>query len=416
MIVFNDTLGAYGGSHTLMLRMCQWLSEHQVKATMLCTSDANEEISGKIRALGIPVLCVDLKDLKATEKVFKSLLAVEAVTVVNFMWPYYLDLEFLKYKTGLRFTNVIYGIHPDTFKKGIRFQNTFLYKYIAGSYGKLLERMNENNAIYSMDEDILAATRNSMQVRLNPSPTILPLPMFCKEKSGMDEIIQNGFNSPIIMTAARADFPYKGYLLGLVNDFKFLKDKYPSLKLEIVTGGMEEDVAKLRGKIMELPAQYQNDVIFHDWMDYSVLKKMMEHCKVFIGMGTSVLDAALAFKPAIPVKYNTFENLADSFLSDCPECIAADPGCQKQAACLLDEVLQMNQEQYCEACLLSFQSVKEYYDIDITMNRILNIEVHNKDCILTKWEAIRHSLNNWINQILHRTKDRFEVQRIKVEK
>ena len=133
-------------------------------------------------------------------------------------------------------------------------------------------------------------------------------------------------------------------------------------------------------------------------------------------MGTSVLDAALAYKPAIPVKYNTFENLADSFLSNRPECIAADPDCQKQATCLLEEVLQMSQEQYREACLLSFQKVKEYYDIDITMNYLLEIKTRNDGCVLSGREATMHHLNNWINRVLRRGKDRFEVKSIKVEK
>lgn len=415
MIVFNDTLGAYGGSHTLMLRMCRWLREHHIKAAVLCTSDANEEIAGKIRALDIPVICMDIKDVEKTARTLRSLQEEEPITVISFMWPYYLDMELIKRKAGLRFANIVYAIHPDTFKKGLRFENTVLHDLIAGSYGKILERMNRNKALYFMDEDVLKATRAFMKVSLDPHNPLLHLPMFCPERKDAEEIIQNGFASPVIMTAARAEYPYKGYLLGLVDTFKTLKVKYPALQLEIVTGGMEEDVARLREKQSSLPEEFQKDIIFHNWMDYDTLRQEMERCKVFIGMGTSVLDAALVYKPAIAVKYNTFRVLADGFLSSRPACIAADPNCQTAAAVFLEQALLMNEEEYRAACLESFRQVKGYYDIDQTMRQLLEIKTEDDGCVMTSFEAARHYLNNRINRLLHRGEDRFNVQSIKKE-
>ena len=44
IVVINDTLGAYGGTHTLTLRICQWLVKNGYQSVVFCEHDGNEEI------------------------------------------------------------------------------------------------------------------------------------------------------------------------------------------------------------------------------------------------------------------------------------------------------------------------------------------------------------------------------------
>ena len=50
-IIFNDTLGAYGGGQTLMLRVCIWMHQHGHKTVIFCSSDNNIEIVEKLKKI-----------------------------------------------------------------------------------------------------------------------------------------------------------------------------------------------------------------------------------------------------------------------------------------------------------------------------------------------------------------------------
>lgn len=416
MVILHDTLSVYGGSQTLMLRICRWLTQNGIRSAVICRGADNTEIVDKLRAGGTQIIPLDVRDTEAAEALFRRLAAEDSeLIVVNFIWSYYMDLERLKHITGLRFSNRVYAIHPDTFKKGGALRFRPLQALVRRSYGKLLRRMNENGAVNSMDEDVLSATEQYFGMTLSPKVPLLPLPMFCPERSDADALMEIGYASDLLMTASRAEYPYKGYLLGLPAVFSALKEKHPSLRLEIVAGGEEEDVALLREKLAALPSEYQKDITFHNWLDYDALRREMERCKVFIGMGTSVLDAALAYKPAVAVRYDTYDVLADGVLSDAPAWITARADCRTPAALFLEQLLSMDEAAYRAACRESFRQVKAHYDIDNTMRLLLASKTRDDGCIMTGEQVFRHHLHTRINQVLGREKAAFSIKNIKKE-
>ena len=108
-------------------------------------------------------------------------------------------------------------------------------------YGGILSRINKNNALIMMDEYCTDQTIDYMGPIFETLPLIVRLPMYCKPFENFNEIIQDGFKSRIMMTAARAEFPNKGYMMGLVDDFVRLKEKFPDVKLEIIAAGDDMD-------------------------------------------------------------------------------------------------------------------------------------------------------------------------------
>ncbi len=318
-VLFNDTLGVFGGSHTLMLRMCKWLRAHDIKVGVLCISDSNIEIVTAMQEIGVSIDVVGDFDLSVLYNTLKKYYEKdEDVKVINLFLGKWLAVECVKKCHNIPVQNIIYDIHPATFYKGVGLPLKLLRKYAKWEFRKIAKKIYRNNAIISMEETNIKSAREFLEIK-NPDdyrPPILRLPMICERKEECNEIIQKGYNSNAIMAAARADFPYKGYLMGLVDDFAVLKLQYPEIKLCLVVAG--HDMPLLKEKIEALPSNIKNDIKIHGWLKYPELLSEMQNCKVFVGMGTTILDAALQYKPVVSTAFNTLENKTCGLFSDNP--------------------------------------------------------------------------------------------------
>lgn len=391
MVLFCDTLGVYGGSQTLLLRMCTWLSDKGYNTAVLCADDSNTEIVAQLIKIGIKIIKCDVKNVGQITRIIKNFAEVEPIRAISFGWNNYIGLEMAKKKGGLEFDNLIYCIHPNTFKRGLAFKNRFLKKYAKWTFGDMYKRMVNNKAVIMMDEVNLQQTHDYLEIKESGNVQIVRLPMICKESPKRDEIINDGYSNDVIISAARAEFPMKGYLMGLIDDFEKLKEEYPKLKLEIISAG--DDLPTLRDRVEMSPNR--DSIILHGWMTYDKLGSVIRKGTVYIGMGTSVLDAALQYKPAIAVNFNTFNCYADDTISNLPEFIdTKDVNCTNPAIDIIRDILNLNFEQYKEECIRSFFSVKKVYDIDINIEKILTVDTIDKGCILTRFEIIRQHINN----------------------
>ena len=242
----------------MMLRMCQWLYEHNMRSVIVCASDSNKEITDKIHSFSTKIICTDIKNARQTADIFRELQQEEELHVISFAWTFYMDIERMKKISHLKFDHCLYCIHPETFKKGIGFKSRLLQEYAIRSYRKIYKRMNVNRAIVMMDEINTRESDHYMKVQLDPPPAIIRLPMYCQSRSDADNIINDGYDSNIIMTAARADFPYKGYMLGLIDDFVILKKDFPHIKLQIISAG--DDIDELKTKIRQTSEDVRKDI------------------------------------------------------------------------------------------------------------------------------------------------------------
>ena len=412
-IIFNDTLGAYGGGQTLILRMCIWLTENGYKTIIFCNATSNTEIVDKLKNIHTTIECFDLHNPKTMCERIQYYMGQDEIRIISLSWNYYLDVEVAKKLYNLKFNNFLYVIHHATFRKGSGFHFKFLKQYSIKKYSRIFEKMNQNNAILMMDEVYLEEGERYLGVHLDPKPTIIRLPVQCEEIDNYSSIIKNGFDSKIIMTASRAEFPFKAYMFGLIDDFVKLKKKYSELKLEIVSDGNE--IENLINKMKTVPNNIRKDLIYHRWLDYETLKKEIEKCYVYIGTGTSVVDAALRYKPSIPVVYGIYEDYAECLLSEKPEAIFPPLDCTNPARNVLDRVLSFNEEQYTQECERSYSFSKLVYDLKNVMPLMLSCENTDIKSILTKKQCCRHIWNNRLNRIRYRT-NQFDYKKITVEK
>jgi len=397
MFVIYDTLGVYGGSHTLMLRMAEWLNSRNIKMTIIGTSISNTEVVEKLEKENVKIIEGDLGNAKKGYHIISSLLEEEPIKMYCFSWNHYLDVERIKKKYVLEFDSFVYCIHPETFKKGSGFKTQIARKYSIATYRKILKRMNDNRSLISLDEINIKESESYLQCDLGNTTPIVYLPMYCLERSDAEEIIKYGYNSNVLLTAARADFPYKGYMVGLIDLFAQIKHSFPEIVLEIVASG--DDIQILKDKIDSQNQTIRDSIRLYGWVEYDKLKALMRKCRVFIGMGTSVFDATLQYKPSIVVKFNTMECISNHFVVENPTFMTVAPECNESALKRIMEAFEWDFDEYRKQSYLSFSKTKEIYDINIRMEQLVNAETISKKSILTIKESIRHHMNNRLNSV-----------------
>ncbi len=413
-IIINDTLGAYGGTHTLTLRICIWLQRNGFESIVLCNDVDNKEIVDALKSNNTRVVQLDSTNINETYNFVSKILEKDELRIISYMWDKYLDMERLKQSKGISFGNILYCVHYGTFLIGSTYPNP-IKQIVRIYYYKIYNRMNHNKSVVMMDEDTTKKTSEWFRKDCSPFTPFVRIPMICEEIPNSKDIILSGYDSNVIMTASRAEFPYKGYLIGLIDLFEALKEKYNSLKLVMVSGGEPEDEKTIKKQIEKLPDSIKNDIEFHDWMDYDELKKQLEKCKLFIGMGTSVLDAGLKYKPSIAVKYNTYEVIASDMLSEKPWMVTADENCSSQAIDLVRRILDMDVDEYIVESYKTFEKVKNCYDIESNLKKLLNITPLSNTSILSHMDALIIKAHRFVSYMKHHGNQMFKVGNIRRE-
>ena len=402
MIVLNDTLGAVGGSHTLFLRMCRWYREKGFPVVFLCNNRDNEKIAGQLEKMGVSIFVIDTGKTKETYEILKRIDDGD-IRVFNFWWNKYLDIEAVKRRYSIKIENTIYLIHPKCLIKGESYYRASgLLKTIKNGYKSILPKMCVNNAIISMDEINIEETESYYGIKLDPQPPIIRLPMEV-EPVDKEKIIKNGYDNRIIMTSCRADFPYKGYVVGLIDDFVSLKKQYPDIKLVIVCDG--DDVDVLKEKIANVPTRYKAAINLHGWMSYEELKQLMNDCMIYIGMGSSVLDSSLRYKPSAVIKFYTMECIGKDYTADNPYDLAAKEDVDASATMLIKRVLDMDFDEYKAFAEKSYEEISKIYGIDKVMNQFLRHHNVSQKSILGMKDQLLVSANNKINSIRFKNKE-----------
>lgn len=403
-IIFYDTLLGFGGSHTLLYRMAKWLFLNGIKVEIISSGKIDLKSYDLFKDVNVIIHSVPDYNLKELNKVLKDNLNDDPdLFIINFTIDKWLDIEVLKKKHHYNLSNIIYDIHPETFYKGVKIKNFYLKKIIKKIVKQLLIKIYANDSIISMDENNIDSVRKYLNFsKSDYNPIILRLPMFCDSSKNCQKVIKDGYTSNIVMTASRADFPYKGYIIGLIDDFCKLKETKLDLRLWIITEGPSENLIK--DKIDNLPMKIKKDIKIYNWMKYSDLLSMMERCKLYIGMGTTVLDASLRYKPAIPTAFGTFQNMTCGLFSSNPTKIGVNLDDSKEAFTLIENILNQDFDSYKSLCISSYNAVKDNYDIEKIMRMLLSIKVKNCASILKDTECLIHIIHLLINRCKYTNK------------
>lgn len=356
----------FGGAQTLMVRMAKWFLEHEY-ATYLCCTNCEAGFKRYLDTEGIPVLIMG-------KNLLRSLLRKAARDDLVFCFSLQ-DYLRAKLRYGSKRSVVLYVIHTGMMDLRRLNKIRILQSFMRTVLKPVIVRGLEKHSIILMDpacaERIQTYYRLQWPIR---KQCIFPLPYESGPLS-QEQIPENAaarFQGRRILAIARADFPFKGYLLGLIRRFPEICKAVDECFLDIISHGPGE--ARITEAIEELDPLYRERVVFHGGKSYDALLPFYLNAQVYIGMGSTLVEAGRCGLPAIDVKPNTEElalngaTFADEpmFLGTTDESYAYTKDLN-----LLYSILKMDREDYCDLCLRTFEQFQNHYEIGTIMERMI---------------------------------------------
>jgi hypothetical protein len=224
-----------------------------------------------------------------------------------------------------------------------------------------LQKALKENKIIVMDEKTIEYAEDYYKGTLLFSRLHNKIVRIFVEDSGYNEfklnekIVSKTFN---ILAIARAEFPFKGYLLGLVRDFPKYAD-YQTY-LDIVSYG--PDIKKLKDELLILNESYKGRVKIHGKKTHKELFPYFDSSNVYVGMGTTILDAAVRKVISIPIQSYTDKVFASNYFHLNYRNVVDDGKGHNNFAQLIQGIRNMNEMEYKKACNESRDIVLQYYE------------------------------------------------------
>lgn len=365
-LFFYETIVS-GGAETLILRLGRSLRERNIKVRVICRS-ISEKMKEQYEENGIQIIHTELwnpeclmRRISSDDKIFtfslleflmcESYRQEEKKCCQVFLYllnPKVLRLERLeKFQMGRKLT--------------CRFFSGFIYRYI------------QNGNVLFMDEMCLSWTEKFYHRKVeNPKEKIYRLPM--EDALWKEEIFQKTMERRKeefqILTIARADFPFKAYIKGLIEDFTLLQKEYPHIRLKVVSYG--DGITKVEQWIEKAHSQGAYGIELVGETDYDALEQYYRETNLYVGMGTTLLDGAKCGVISLNTLMHSYAIKTTGFFHEYPFLMGAEKEyCQealekiRQAVCYSDEIY----ERYARDSRKLFQ---EHYSMDSFLNRILS--------------------------------------------
>ena len=385
---------ALGGIETLILREACWVNEHTVDRSMVLCHKISEQMK-----ISFEKSYVDYKILPSwsSGEISKELHSMQTVEMVK----YFSFEDYLKF--------VIHN--PDLFENSrsmyhcVHPMNSFILKARGGLHivfwnalANVTSYMVETNRFRFMDDETLDQTLQfyGIEVKETYRQHYLRIPYLIRDLPFKTLDASEKRN---ILVIARAEFPFKGYLLGVVRAMPDVMEHYPNVSLTIVSSG--DDMERLEKEINQLTEQCKTHISLHKDKRPEELDAYYCEADIFIGMGTTVLEAANYGIPIVMAKPYTEKFLSNGLFhispTDLGNCsLEGKPGLED-----IFELLDTSTEQWKAIQQATKQQLIAYYDIDDVMKKSMQgwskkVSVNairkdlNKIALMMKLKQLKH--------------------------
>lgn len=348
-----------GGSETLILRLIKWYADKGYRIILMnesFTDDKSllvdiESISG-LEYYSYNKLKHTFSDINNVELEFEENDNVYINTLQ--LWDFFRCIRFFfNCKYSCRFFYSIYIVHPFC---------TLMNRVISFVIGKqIVISLIKGEHIVFMDEQTVASTAVYYNIKKTINQMrIIRLPIFIRNKK--DSIDISNFN---ILSITRFDFPFKGYVLGLIDDYVCLNKEYRNTSLTIIGTGEGKNI--VLDKVHELPEAIQRNISIIDSVPYSQIESYIKEASVYVGMGTTVLDAANYNRICIIATPYQLSNLSNGFFHTNCFAIAEMYNGKREYETfydLLSYLLKINFQIFEKESLESKKKLEKFYNID----------------------------------------------------
>lgn len=393
-----------GGASLLIHRMSKWYKEHDNNVIVLC-SDIQKSMEIEFSRDNIELIkCNNWNKSKLAMEIKRITKEFETVRVFYFTFEEFLwsESRIFYVKTNKNIIKFLYVLHPRILLRIESVKNKYIFKFLWKYYRRLILSYIQNGNIVFMDEETIERTESFYKLDFAEDKLIYRLPMYVKRfnedlvrKKAMN--LNEQFN---IITISRADFPFKGYIIGLISSFSMLYNYNSKSSLTIIASGKDEQ--KIKNHIIKQNENVQRKIKLIGEVEHSKISQYLDKSHVFVGMGTSVLDAVNNSVISIPVLFDTYNAKASSFFHQRPQAMSAKIENAVEVYDLLVEVMHQNQNEYYQICKNSHIKLKEYYEIDNILNELEERYLVSKENIMNVTDKLLEDLMHIFRQVKRR--------------
>lgn len=376
-----------GGLQTLIIRICQWCQLNDVIPYLIY-----ETCDEYMEKLCIENKIIHLKSFKyknIKDFIIKNINKNDNVTLITFELNEFIFFEKI-HKTFMhkhyKIKHFIYNVSVGGMIYGREISGV-KGKIIYNIYKKIVTDIFNNNQVFFMDLETMDSALNYYNILCNKKEQhIYLLPMFISEYN--DKILFD-YKEKNFLTVSRAIFPYKGYLIGLIKDFKSIIEGNSNVSLTIVTFGENyNDIKKIYNL---MPQNVKKNINIINGLPLEKIRELLKKTFFYIGMGTTVLDAADESVPSIVVWHSTMENICSGFFIDNPK-VVGKFGKGINGEELIKKTLNLKEDEYMEIKKNTYESYRDNYDINRIIPKILDRDIFVNKIFINKIQFLAHDI------------------------
>lgn len=377
-IVFIAYISNYGGIESLIIRLTKWMTEHNNSVDIIGDKDRSldNRLVYELRQSGANIKLLSFRKQNSHKKIeeIKSKYKQENVLCIVFSYPglYLANQLFANLSSA---SIMFYDPHQFGLMMDFKVHNHFLKILLKIISKNITRKMYRAHKVIFMDPLCKKRTLREFKIVSKYNDVIL-LPMNVKKfddnlSSIVTKVNIDSFN---IVTICRIEFPFKGYIIGLLKMFEDFVNSGHDFYLTIIGTGSSDLI--LEAKLENLSDSVKSRVVWIKGLPYEELDEQLKKADLYIGMGTTVLDAVNSGVPALPIGSYTYKCKGYGAFFNEPENLGGMYG-KTRIEPLIEQVAQMSGEEYIALCKKNHEALVYNYDIDVIGERFLNFENYN---------------------------------------
>ena len=393
LIYISDSY-ALGGTELYVFRLFE-MSKTEFSLYTLVLNDTNisNECSDKLQEYHVKIgnICENRKGYIIKNIDLESVLKADDTIIFATSLRCFIATSYIRNKYKQYYIkNFLYVLHPeavlpfsyDSFKRKynnrlLRMLIELMRKIYIIPYKKSIFKMIDSKQIVFMDQQTYENTKKIYNDNDTHDYEIIRIGTNVLD---WREDFRIYYEKNCVITISRIDFPFKGYLKGLIDDFSLINKKYKDSKLVIIGDG--DSRSELESMINNLGSNVREKITWIKSVRYDKLEEYLKRAMVFIGMGTSILDAAQYGIPSILASAYQIDNYAASFFHDKPDRVGIsvweEGGKKYHFYDLIKFIFELDTKTYNNLCTLTYDNYKNNYDINIIYN---NLFKRNYECV-----------------------------------
>lgn len=378
-VIFNPH--TTGGAGTLSMRLGKWLTTNGYETVFICNEITDSNNYADIENSGIRAYCWEKS--KISGKLLEKYMDGEKFVFLTYNLSAFIFVERLRKHLDIEHS-LLYNISNTAMKYG----KSNIFKLF---FKKIFLKLDENNSLIYPSNKPIEINEKFYKISIhNKEDKLIRLPIETSKFDYEAILKKTKTDSFKVISIARSKFPFKGYLFGLIDDYNKISKKYKNIKLTIVTFG--EDFDKLKDYIDKLEDNVKCNINLIGQTSYNDLKQLIKASHVNVGMGTTLLDAGIVSVPSIIAKDYTYDNSSSGFFHMNPKRLSATNEEMSTFYTYLNEIISLSEEEYIKVCKETNEVVKDLYDINNVMKKLIKIRPNKKGQILSNTELFIYKL------------------------